>query len=57
MNAASTIQLISGNKMSVIGISSREFTKRTADIIAEALRLGFRMVDTSGDYGTQPGVV
>ena len=28
----------------------------TAKSVARAIRLGFRMIDTSGDYGTQPAV-
>lgn len=56
MNAATTIKLNSGIDMPIIGIGSWQLTKQTTDSIAEGLRLGFRMIDTSGDYGTQPGI-
>lgn len=56
MNATSTVTLNNGSQMPVIGVGSWELTNETAATIAKALRLGFRMVDTSGDYGTQPGV-
>ncbi len=56
MNAQKTIKLLSGNDMPIIGIGTWELTHQTAELVAKALELGFRMVDTSGDYGTQPGV-
>jgi len=55
MNSKSTVTLNSGNKMPIIGIGTWDLTRQTARTVAEALQLGFRMVDTSGDYGTQPG--
>ncbi len=56
MTAQSTIILNSGRKMPVIGLGSWELTDDTAESVARALQFGFRMVDTSGDYGTQPDV-
>lgn len=52
----STIFLHSRRKMPVIGLGSWQLTKNTDEVIIEALRLGYRMIDTSGDYGTQPGI-
>lgn len=56
MNADSTLNLRSGNKMPVLGLGTWELTNHTADTVSYALRLGYRMIDTSGDYGTQPGI-
>lgn len=56
MDASSTIELSTGRAMPVIGLGTWELTEDTAEHVAEALRLGYRMIDTSGDYGTQPGV-
>ncbi len=56
MNAQSTVELNSGNEMPIIGVGTWQLTNQPAEMIAHALKLGFRMVDTSGDYGTQPEV-
>lgn len=56
MDSTTTIRLRSGNGMPVIGLGSWRLTDDTPDIIATALKLGYRMIDTSGDYGTQPGI-
>lgn len=53
MNIQSTVTLRSGNVMPVMGLGTWQLTEDTADIVTKALQLGFRMVDTSGDYGTQ----
>jgi diketogulonate reductase-like aldo/keto reductase len=42
--------------MPVIGLGTWLLTDDTAGTVEEALRLGYRMIDTSGDYGTQPGI-
>ena len=42
--------------MPVLGLGTWQLTKDTAGTVADALRMGYRMIDTSGDYGTQPGV-
>lgn len=52
----STIPLRSGRAMPVLGLGTWQLTKDTAGTVVEALRLGYRLIDTSGDYGTQPGV-
>lgn len=48
--------LKSGNKMPLIGLGTWQLTDRTPETIAYALKLGYPMIDTSGDYGTQPGI-
>jgi len=58
MNLAmqSRIPLRSGRAMPVLGLGTWQLTKDTAGTVVEALRLGYRLIDTSGDYGTQPAV-
>jgi diketogulonate reductase-like aldo/keto reductase len=56
MNIDSTLQLHTGGEMPVLGLGTWQLTHDTAGTVEEALRLGYRMIDTSGDYGTQPGV-
>lgn len=48
--------LKSGNKMPLLGLGTWQLTKDTAETVAFALELGYPMIDTSGDYGTQPGI-
>jgi diketogulonate reductase-like aldo/keto reductase len=56
MRLDSTLPLLTGRSMPVMGLGTWQLTRDTAGIVAEALRLGYRLIDTSGDYGTQPGV-
>jgi 2,5-diketo-D-gluconate reductase A len=56
MDPSSTLTLRSGNRMPVLGLGTWMLNRDTAGTVAEALRMGYRMIDTSGDYGTQPGV-
>lgn len=56
MNPRTTVTLRTGNKMPIIGLGTWCLTEHTAEIIEMALKLGYAMIDTSGDYGTQPGV-
>ncbi len=56
MNAESTLRLHTGRPMPVIGLGTWELAHDTAGAVEEAVRRGYRMIDTSGDYGTQPGV-
>lgn len=39
-----------------MGLGTWQLDKDTPGTIANALALGYRMIDTSGDYGTQPGI-
>jgi diketogulonate reductase-like aldo/keto reductase len=52
----STIELRSGRSMPVLGLGTWQLTRDTPGTVAEALRLGYRLIDTSGDYGTQAAV-
>ena len=56
MNPQSTVTLHSGSLMPILGLGTWQLTKDTARTVEAAFRLGYRMVDTSGDYGTQPSV-
>jgi diketogulonate reductase-like aldo/keto reductase len=56
MDAASTIALRTGNRMPVMGLGTWQLTRDTAGTVTTALQLGYRLIDTSDDYGTQPGV-
>lgn len=56
MNKDTTVQLHTGNAMPVIGLGTWKLTEDTAGTIVNALEMGYPMIDTSGDYGTQPGI-
>lgn len=56
MNSKTTLLLRSGNKIPLLGLGTWLLKKDTAEMIKKALGLGYRMIDTSGDYGTQRGV-
>lgn len=56
IDVTSTVRLNTGRTMPVLGLGTWQLTERTADTVAAALRLGYPMIDTSGDYGTQPGI-
>jgi 2,5-diketo-D-gluconate reductase A len=56
MDLRSTIQLNTGRKMPILGLGTWKLTDDTPGVIAKALELGYPMIDTSGDYGTQPGI-
>ena len=56
MNTDSTITLRKGRPMPVLGLGTWQLTDDTAGTVEEALGLGYRLIDTSGDYGTQPGI-
>lgn len=48
--------LRSGNRMPLIGLGTWQLTDHTSDAVAHALEIGYPMIDTSGDYGTQAGI-
>lgn len=48
--------LCTGNNMPVLGLGTWQLTENTAETVETALLLGYRLIDTSGDYGTQPGI-
>lgn len=56
IDAQSDVTLHTGNTMPVLGLGTWELTHDTAGTIEQAFTMGYRMIDTSGDYGTQPGI-
>jgi 2,5-diketo-D-gluconate reductase A len=56
MDINSTIQIASGNAIPVLGLGTWQLTDGTTDAVVSALGFGYRLIDTSGDYGTQPGI-
>ena len=56
MDSDTTVRLHTGRSMPMLGLGTWQLTRDTAGTVEEALRLGYRMIDTSGDYGTQPGI-
>lgn len=56
MDKNSTRRLHTGSEMPVIGLGTWQLTDDTAGAVASALEVGYRLIDTSSDYGTQPGV-
>ena len=56
MHDTETIKLASGNAIPVLGLGTWMLTNDTAGTVQKALEIGYRQIDTSSDYGTQPGV-
>lgn len=56
MDRRSTLQLHTGREMPVLGLGTWELTRDTAGTVEYALNLGYRMIDTAADYGSQPGI-
>jgi diketogulonate reductase-like aldo/keto reductase len=56
MDKDSKLQLHTGSRMPVFGLGTWELTNDTAGSVLYALELGYRLIDTSSDYGTQPGI-
>jgi diketogulonate reductase-like aldo/keto reductase len=56
LSVESSRRLRNGREMPVLGLGTWMLTSHTRDLVANALRLGYRMIDTSGDYHTQPGI-
>lgn len=56
MEADSTVKLHTGRHMPIIGFGTWELKNDTPAVIKRALEVGYKMIDTSGDYGTQPGI-
>jgi 2,5-diketo-D-gluconate reductase A len=52
----SNVTLRNGREMPVLGLGSWMLTTHTAESVMHAFELGYRMVDTSADYQTQPGI-
>ena len=56
MEQDQTIKLLSGNAMPVFGLGTWLLNLDTAGTVAHALDIGYRLIDTSSDYGSQPGI-
>lgn len=56
LTPASVIELRTGREMPIIGLGTWMLTSHTPESVQHAFELGYRMVDTSADYQTQPGI-
>jgi 2,5-diketo-D-gluconate reductase A len=56
MDIHATRTLRTGNKIPVLGLGTWQLARDTAEVVETAIKHGYPMIDTSGDYGTQPGV-
>jgi 2,5-diketo-D-gluconate reductase A len=56
MQIDARIELATKRTMPVLGVGTWQLTDDTAATLEHALRLGYRMIDTSGDYGTEAGL-
>lgn len=56
MNSQSTRQLRTGRNMPVLGLGTWKLTDQTTAFIVAALDMGYKLIDTSGDYSTQPEI-
>lgn len=56
MDPRSTLTLNTGRRMPVFGLGTWKLTRDTAGTVEEALRLGYRMIDTAVDYGSEEGI-
>jgi diketogulonate reductase-like aldo/keto reductase len=56
LTPASVITLRTGRDMPVLGLGTWMLTSHTTESVQHAFELGYRMVDTSTDYMTQPGI-
>lgn len=50
------MRLHTGNEMPALGLGTWELTRDTAGTLLRAFELGYRMIDTAADYGSQPGI-
>ena len=56
MDMKTDITLNSGRRMPLMGLGTYQLKDSTAETVEAALKMGYRMIDTSGDYGTQRGI-
>lgn len=56
MDKNSKLRLRTGNEIPVMGLGTWQLTKETTNAVSYAIGLGYRLIDTSSDYGTQPGI-
>lgn len=56
MEVAAKKELSTGRLMPVLGLGTWEIKGNVEDVVESALEIGYRMIDTSSDYGSQAGV-
>ncbi len=56
MDSQSTVQLHTGTEMPSIGFGTWGIKGDAKSATEAAVAAGYRMIDTSGDYGSQPGI-
>jgi diketogulonate reductase-like aldo/keto reductase len=56
MNKSSMVELHNGNTMPILGLGTYKLVNNTTDVVKKALELGYSMIDTAGNYGTQRAI-
>ncbi|MCT7374994.1 aldo/keto reductase [Chelativorans salis] len=56
MDPKTALPLNTSRNMPILGLGTWQLKDDTAGTIAAALELGYRLIDTAVDYGTQPGI-
>src|SRR5678815_1145275 len=56
LSPASVLGLRTGREIPILGLGTWMLTSHTTEAVQHAFELGYRMVDTSGDYQTQRGI-
>ncbi len=56
MQPQANLTLHTGASIPVMGLGTWMLTDQTDKAVETALEQGYRLIDTSGDYGTQPGI-
>jgi 2,5-diketo-D-gluconate reductase A len=56
MDRTTRITLRSGRGMPMLGLGTWKLTNDTAEAVEGALEAGYRLIDTSSDYGSQTGI-
>jgi 2,5-diketo-D-gluconate reductase A len=52
----SKLKLNSGNTIPVMGLGTWKLLNNTANTVLYAIQQGYKLIDTSSDYGTQPAI-
>ena len=52
----STYELLTGHGIPILGLGTWQLSEKPVETIRHAISLGYRLIDTSSDYGTQPAV-
>ena len=51
-----TVSLLTGAQMPLLGLGTWQLNHHTVNTVRQALDIGYRLIDTSGDYHTQRGI-